>query len=653
MDSNRDTFGFAMNTLPVGVFSCDSSGRFKSYNRRAVELWGKEPTPESRHHEFCTDLKFYMLDGTSIPHEMTPMMVAIRDGNILRNAEVVVERPDGTRFTASFHTDPIKDENGQYAGSVTVFVDVSKRDRLDASQTASDDGLSLQQFQSLMDSMSIAVARCGPDRRYLWTSPGYASLFGRQPKDMKGRSVIEVIGDEAYQTVGPFVDRVLRRERVEYEAFLQFSAGPSWRWIKASYVPTFGDTRALDGWIEAIVDITSRKRAEQALQAAKDASEAANQSKDKFLAVLSHELRTPLTPVLLAASSMENDKSLPVSVREDAAMIRENVGLETKLIDDLLDLSRINNDKLSLHLEPVDVNDIVLNVCQLCRPQIQEKHIALDCQLDEHVEQIMADSTRLQQVLWNVLENATKFTPERGSISVSTKRHGKEKLQIVIKDTGVGITPSFMSRIFGAFQQDESAKLRRAGGLGLGLTIAKALVELHGGEIQAMSKGTGMGSTISIALPMTPPTNGEAKHNPDNATTTNLRRMRLLVVEDHLDTAKILGRILRSLGHDVHVATSIGEAMAYSGLSELDLILSDISLPDGSGYDLMRTLKDQYGLRGIAMSGFGRDEDLLRSREAGFSGHIVKPIQIGEVERSIARVLNEESERAVRVSPEN
>jgi CheY-like chemotaxis protein len=374
------------------------------------------------------------------------------------------------------------------------------------------------------------------------------------------------------------------------------------------------------------------------LQEAKDTAEAASAAKDRFLAVLSHELRTPLTPVLMTVASLEADESLPAVAREDMAMIRRNVELETKLIDDLLDLSRITSGKLRLRLQPVDLNDAVRQVCGICKSQVQEKGIRLTCDLEAPVGIVSADPARLQQVLWNVVKNAAKFTPQGGEIHVSTRATDTRRF-VEVRDSGIGISPEMLPRIFDAFEQGEGIT-RQFGGLGLGLAISKALVELHGGSISVHSDGHGKGATFVVeiparreaeeAIPMRPPQESGAK---------DAGNLRLLVVEDHADTARTLSRILRAAGFSVIAADNVENALKLAATAEFDLMLSDIGLPDGTGYDLLREVRKHRPVQAIAMSGFGMEEDLRKSREAGFAEHLVKPVNIPELIEAIRRIV--------------
>ncbi len=403
--------------------------------------------------------------------------------------------------------------------------------------------------------------------------------------------------------------------------------------------PTEWEQRLVEFGTSLVAIAMERDLAAQSLLEAKEAAELANQSKDRFLAVLSHELRTPLTPALLAVAALELDSDLPAEAREELAMIKRNIELETKLIDDLLDLSRITTGKLTLNSELVHLNEVVRDVCEICHSQVQEQGLTLDVSLDPKAGVINADPARFRQVLWNVLKNAVKFTPVNGSIQISTKRLTDDHCEVRIQDSGAGIPPEVLPHVFNAFEQGGTGITRQFGGLGLGLAICKALMDLHGGSIRAESAGAGEGATFVIQIPgrMLTATARIRLTLPDNA--PPLPPLRLLLVEDNLDTAHILGRLLTRAGFSVLSASNVVGAVALAKTEAFDVLVSDLGLPDGTGHEVMKQVRALRRVPGIAMSGYGMDEDLRRSREAGFVEHLVKPIQASQLIAAIRRVM--------------
>ncbi|XHR28335.1 MAG: ATP-binding protein [Chthoniobacteraceae bacterium] len=379
-------------------------------------------------------------------------------------------------------------------------------------------------------------------------------------------------------------------------------------------------------------DITERKQAEEVIRQAKETAESANQAKDQFISVLSHELRTPLTPVLAMVSSLQTQKDLPGHLGPDLELIQRNVEMEVALIEDLLDVTKISRGKVVLQYQTVDLQDCLRTALEICQGEIELKHLAIERDLQAAQHHVRADPARMRQVFWNLLNNAVKFTPEGGSITLHTHNEG-ERIIIDIIDTGVGIAPAVIPRIFNLFEQGDQSRTRRFGGLGLGLNIARAVVELHQGRLSAHSEGKNRGATFTVELATAPP---PEKSQPQAASTEPPERpLRILLVEDHTDTLRVLVKILENWGHIVTAAASCKRALEVVASQEFDLLISDLGLPDGSGLDVMRQIKRGSETPGIALSGYGTDEDIRQSKAAGFAGHLVKPVNITALRTAI------------------
>jgi signal transduction histidine kinase/CheY-like chemotaxis protein len=406
-------------------------------------------------------------------------------------------------------------------------------------------------------------------------------------------------------------------------------------------------------------EISARKDAEEALQRVRDElaqvsaelsrareqATAAASEKEDFLAALSHELRTPLNPVLLIASEAAENPTLPDNVRRDFATIAKNAELEARLIDDLLDLNRIARGKMSLDKRGFDLRPVLEDAIATIRPRIDAKKIELATTLDSRVHPVFGDSARLQQVFWTVLKSTVKFTPEGGRLRVET-RLDDAKVQIVITFTGKGVVETDddtgqVLELLSHGGQNGTPGARHAGGLGLGMAISCLLVELHRGTIRASSGGPEKGATFTVNLPLgatssstsSPPMSSSV--DPFSKTADTRPRAKVLVVEDHEPTSTALERLLRRRSFDVTIAGSIAEALHAAGASKFDLVICDIGLPDGDGYSLMTTLTQQHGLVGIAVTGFGMQEDIARSQAAGFIGHITKPLSVRALEAAL------------------
>lgn len=383
-------------------------------------------------------------------------------------------------------------------------------------------------------------------------------------------------------------------------------------------------------------DITERKRAEEKLRTAKIAAEKANQAKDDFLALLSHELRTPLTPALAAASYLAEHEELPPELREEVTAIRRNVQFEARLIDDLLDLTRISRGKLQLNPEAVDAHRLVQNALTIVHEDVMRKGLEVVTSLGASEHHVWADPIRIQQVFWNLLNNAVKFTPHGGRIAIRTT-NGEGRFVFEITDTGVGIEPEHQALIFNAFEQGGVSVIRQFGGLGLGLTIAQTLVKLHGGAISVQSEGRDRGASFRVVLDVLPePVVAAAQATSGDFAIT--RSLRLLLVDDHADTRYILSRLLGKCGHEVSTADCGQSALKLMETERFDALVSDIGLPDTSGYELVREAKRRQPVQGIALSGFGMEEDVRRSLEAGFDYHLTKPVEF-QVLRSLLQKI--------------
>lgn len=385
-----------------------------------------------------------------------------------------------------------------------------------------------------------------------------------------------------------------------------------------------------------LVRVRQRALFETALLNEKKKVQQASKAKDEFLAALSHELRTPLNPMLMLSTEMELDQTLPLPVRLQAGIIRSNAELEARLIDDLLDLTRIAHGKLHLVPDIVSLHELLTLTEDIARSDSRSKRVTLRFIKEAAHHHVRCDSARMQQVFWNIVKNAIKFTPADGAVEVRTRNVAPGRIAVSVADTGMGIHPDSLPHIFAAFEQGSISK-QQFGGLGLGLAITKSIVEMHQGSIHAESPGLGKGSTFTVEFATCQPAcPAEAPKPAPNGEGL----LRLLLVEDHDSTREVLARILRRSGHEVHTARTGAEALLLVETVEgLSAIISDIGLPDQSGLDLMRLIKAQQpDLPGIALSGYGMEKDLREARAAGFSAHLVKPVALDQLRALLSQV---------------
>jgi PAS domain S-box-containing protein len=417
----------------------------------------------------------------------------------------------------------------------------------------------------------------------------------------------------------------------------------AYRWFDVRIV-AMRDTRGgVNKWFGSCTDVhAQRESAEErerllaSEQAARQTAEEANRAKDRFLAMLSHELRTPLTPVLAGTRLIEQIPELPEAARSGVLMIRRNIELEARLIDDLLDLTRVANGKLSLALETVDVHEVIDAVLELFRSEIQVKQQDVHVDLRAQQHYVRGDRARLQQMFWNLVRNAAKFTPDGGHIYVRT-RDERMHVQIEVEDTGIGIATEQIGKLFNAFEQGSHNMTRQFGGLGLGLAVTKALTEAHGGTVAAKSPGAHCGATFTIVLPTAMP-RPEAAAPALQAGPQQPGVLNVLLIEDHEDTAEVMSQLIRGLGHEVAVAGSVADALAYAARTRFDLVLSDVGLPDGTGVEFIHAFRKASDAPAIALTGFGTDDDVRRCLDAGFTAHLTKPVNFEQLERLIERM---------------
>ncbi|HOO17953.1 MAG TPA: response regulator [Phycisphaerae bacterium] len=360
----------------------------------------------------------------------------------------------------------------------------------------------------------------------------------------------------------------------------------------------------------------------------------ANQAKDRFLAVLSHELRTPLTPVLLTASLLERRGDLPPDVIEDVRTIRNETELEARIIDDLLDLTRVARGKMKFEFRRLDIHQLARRAVDSCAAY---EGVKIEMELTAEQPMVVADSVRLQQVFINLFNNARKFTRADGLITVRSFNPQPGEIRIEVTDTGAGFRPELRERMFLPFEQGDDAVRPYPGGLGLGLAICKAIVEEHHGRIDAFSAGPGRGATVAFNIPTLAPHAAADPADPRDGQRWHAGALRSLLVEDHRPTLDAMTKLLDGAGHEVQTASTLATALEVGSRQRFDLVISDLRLPDGGGDELMRALSRRYGVTGIAVSGCGMEEDIRRSHDAGFVEHLTKPIDFGNLEAAIQR----------------
>ncbi len=510
-------------------------------------------------------------------------------------------------------------------------------------------------YESSVMAMGV-IEQTEDDTRFISVNALTDRFFGVSPGKLEGRTAKELHAPPEMMAI--WIERFRecrstgRPVRFEYQA--PCPSSPSW--VAATLTPmrARGSDSTLCSFI--VEDITERKRSEEELREAKELAEAACRAKDRFLAVLSHELRTPLNPVLIGISSILESEPGP-EFEPTLRMIHRNIELEARLIDDLLDLARVSRGQIRLDLEIIDIHEAIRRSIEICRDVTLVAGLEVVTELDAPHHHVTADFARVMQVVWNLIRNAAKFTPANGRLLIRTANRaespdaaGRRPDLVVVdfEDTGVGIDPAVLPRIFEAFEQCHDDLRGRSGGLGLGLAISRSLAEALGGRLVASSRGQGLGSTFRLELATVPAAAVPAAEEPGTAsplspsTAVSRADLRILLVEDNRDTLQYLAAVLRRRGHDVVTAARVAAARAAvdEATVPFDLLLSDIELPDGDGLYLMRELSAGRRMPGIAVSGFGAPEDLRLSREAGFLDHLTKPVDLNRLDAAIRRATS-------------
>lgn len=485
-----------------------------------------------------------------------------------------------------------------------------------------------QPYRVYVEQMQEGAVTVSADGIILYCNQRYAEMLG----DPLEKVIGTVIEDRLVEGDWGYISKIftIEGEAVKHKSHLLQRDGSRLPvGLTASKLPL----QDQDVLCLVVTDLPALKLHDE-MRVAKEVAEAANVAKDSFLAALSHELRTPLTPALMSVMEMEDDDSLPEHARQSVVMIRRNIELEVRLIDDLLDLTRIVRGKLELRTVPMDLHQVLTRALEICQPDIDGKQLHIKADLKAQKSAMHGDPVRLQQALWNVIRNAVKFTPVGGMIVVRTSNEGRSKITLQVKDSGLGFEPDVQKKLFTAFEQGGNHITRQFGGLGLGLSITRNIVESHGGTITGESPGMGKGAVFTIEIPFDDSAEGKADASRPDVHENNGEKdyLRILLVEDHRDTRETLSRLLTRDGHQVTGTASAGEALSMAS-EAFDLVISDVGLPDMTGHDMMKQLHKEHGLSGIAMSGYGMEEDIARSLDSGFKHHLTKPVQISTLKK--------------------
>jgi PAS domain S-box-containing protein len=500
-----------------------------------------------------------------------------------------------------------------------------------------------EQLELVVDSTPAFIARYDRDRRLVWANRSYAARFGKQPHELAGTHIAELVGEPAARVFDPFFTRVLSGEAIQVELEVPYATGP--RFVQLIAAPTRDGAGIVDGAVAVLSDLTHRRLLERERERALREMQEADRRKDEFLGMLAHELRNPLAPILNGVEVLDRiGPGQEELARQYHTIIAQQAHHMKRLLDDLLDVSRVSQGKIQLLKERVDLNTLVLQAIETTRPIIAEKRHALSLALAPEPLLVAADPTRLVQVFANLINNAAKYTDPGGHLAVTSALEAGEAV-VSVRDDGVGMTPELLTRAFDLFVQETRSLDRAQGGLGIGLTLVRTLVKLHGGSVRAFSEGPGHGSELCVRLPLGAQSAPALADPAPRAREGAALPLRVLVVDDNVDAAVALGKLMQILGHQVTLAHDGPAALAAADAARPDLILLDIGLPGMEGYEVAARLRAAGHTRAglVALTGYGREDDVRRSREAGFDHHLVKPVDLAQL-RTIVAGLRERGE---------
>jgi len=607
----RETLEVTLKSIGDAVIVTDVAGRVIFLNAVAERLTGWS-TAQAKDQPFEQVFRI-VNEYTGVPVEH-PVAKVLETGGIvgLANHTVLIPR-DGGRIAIDDSGAPVRLADGQLIGIVVVFRDVTERKRAEHARAwlaaivqSSDDAIVSKTLQGIVTSWNPSATR----------------LFGYEPDEIIGKPILTIIPPELHSEEDEILARLRRGERIDH--FETVRLAKDGRRIDISL--TISPIRDRDGTIigasKVARDITDRKRSEQLLREA-------DRRKDEFLATLAHELRNPLAPICAAAELLKHAKSLAPELRAATAILERQARHMTHLVDDLLDVSRITSGRISLHCEPVELAQLLRAVIETHRQSAETARHQITFAPSGQPVHVIGDRVRLTQVFSNILHNAIKYTPPGGKIEV-VLRTEEQQAVVGIRDNGMGVPAEMLSHIFEPFAQLDRSYERPDGGLGIGLTLAKRLVELHKGRIEASSAGSGKGTSFLVRLPagaapaVRPPSVSHV--DPDLAISR-----RVLIADDNHDAAVSLSMLLQSMGHETRVVHDGVEAVEEAEVFHPDIVLLDLGMPRLDGYATAREIASRpwaADTQIVAVTGWGQDADRKRARAAGFHRHLVKPVDI-------------------------
>lgn len=622
--------------MDYAILILDPGGRIANWNDGARRLTGYHSSEVLGKH---VSMLFSPEDqAAGVPEQ--ELRDAVELGTVHHDRWCV--RKDGTRYWATGTVTVLRSANGGIRGFVKLRRDLTDRKLVEESLRASEDRLRLT-----TDAVPALICYVDAQLRIRLLNRAYEDWYGKPRQSAYGKHIREVVGAAAYQQASLHIEEALAGKMVSLESVQEIR--DSTRQLSVTYVPDVDCDGHVRGIVAFVNDITERKKLiaqitheRNSAENARRAAEEANRAKDAFLATVSHELRTPLTAILGWIRLLRSNDLDEATAADALDTIERNARAQARLIEDLLDMSRIASGKLLLNVQPLELSKAIEAAAESMRPAAEAKRIVLESFVLEPAI-VNGDPARLQQVVWNLLSNAIKFTGEGGRVRLELTRRGAAA-EISVTDTGPGISPQFLPHVFDRFRQADASTTRKFGGLGLGLSIVRHLVELHGGTVAATSAGEGKGATFSVTLPLAAARSGGGGpplRRGERDDTPRLDGVRVLVVDDERDARNLIKQTLEGCRAEVQTAESVDAAIERFDSFRPDILISDIGMPQKDGYELIARVRKMGPERGgnvpaIALTAFARGEDRRKAMRAGFQQHISKPVEPMELATAVA-----------------
>jgi len=628
-----------LDATSEGILATDVTGRMTAFNENFSRMWSvpRDTLETGGGFKLVEFMSQYFRDPVGFRARIEEVLASstadsrdilhIDDGRVIeRHSRVVI----------------IENKN---VGRVWSFRDISQQRRLEEARF---------RLAAIVESSNDAIVSKTLDGRVTSWNDAAARLFGYSATEMIGQPIAILIPPGRIHEEQQILDKIRRGERLEhYESVRMRKDGTTFD-VALTISPIKDADGKIIGASKIARDITDRKLAarerEQLLEAeraARSEAERVSLLKDEFLANVSHELRTPLNAIFGWAQLLSSGSANDDDFKQGIESIERNARLQARLIEDLLDMSRIVSGKVRLDVQQTDLADVVEQAVSAARPSASARSIRLRQIIDPNIGPVAGDPNRLQQIVWNLIANAVKFTPKGGTIDVLLQRVNSH-LEITVADSGAGIPADFLPHVFERFRQGDASSTRRHGGLGLGLAIVKQLVELHGGSVRAASEGEGRGSTFTVSLPLSPVRNAGRREHPATPSKYGLEcdgfdlsQVSVLVVDDEVDARELIKRVLANCKADVFTATGAAEAFEVLKANRPTVLVSDIGMPEVDGYEFIRRVRRLAPNEGghtpaIALTAFARSEDRTRAMIAGYQIHMSKPIEPQELLATVA-----------------